>query len=65
MDWAPKREVVSAKQGKCQQGPETDHSARGLQAGSWVFRQDSKNECQDTVEKKMAISLQATWDEQP
>jgi hypothetical protein len=52
---APKRAVVSVKQGKCQQGSETDHSAGGRQASSQVFHLDSKNECQAIVEESAPI----------
>jgi hypothetical protein len=36
---------MTGKQGKCQRGAETDHSAGGHQASSRVFCQDSENEC--------------------
>jgi hypothetical protein len=47
----PETATTTANQGEYQRDPETDHSAGGRQAGSRVFRQDSKNECQDIGEQ--------------
>jgi hypothetical protein len=33
-------EQENAQQEKCQRGPETDHSAGGRRASSWVFHED-------------------------
>jgi hypothetical protein len=45
----PTAAAMTAKQGKCQQSPQTVHRAEGHQAGSCFFHQDSKNKCQDTA----------------
>jgi hypothetical protein len=46
-----KRAAMSRKNGTCCRGRQSGFRAGGRQARNRVFRQDSKNECQDIVEE--------------
>jgi hypothetical protein len=45
-----KRAVISEKLQDIQQDLQEDSRAADRKENSWIFRQDSKNECQDIVE---------------
>jgi hypothetical protein len=49
---------MPGKQENAQQSPETDVRVGGCQASSQVFHQDSKNECQDTVEEPATAQVE-------
>jgi hypothetical protein len=47
----PIRAVMSGKQGDVLCGPWTNYQAGNHEVHRWVFREDSKNECQDIVQE--------------